>query len=90
MTGMRTQSRVLVTGSTGQDGSYLVERLIADGVEVHAVVRRPREDDARFYHGFSTFVIGSRSGEVICTPMQAKVSSLWGLCPRWNLPIGSE
>ena len=31
--------RALVTGATGQDGSYLVERLVADGVEVHALVR---------------------------------------------------
>jgi GDPmannose 4,6-dehydratase len=29
----------LVTGATGQDGSYLVERLLADGLEVHGLVR---------------------------------------------------
>lgn len=29
----------LVTGATGQDGSYLVERLLAEGAVVHAVVR---------------------------------------------------
>ncbi|MGH3703036.1 MAG: GDP-mannose 4,6-dehydratase [Agromyces sp.] len=32
-------SRVLVTGATGQDGSYLVDRLLAAGHEVHAIVR---------------------------------------------------
>lgn len=32
-------SRVLVTGATGQDGSYLVDRLIATGHDVHAMVR---------------------------------------------------
>lgn len=32
-------SRVLVTGATGQDGSYLVDRLLATGHEVHALVR---------------------------------------------------
>lgn len=31
--------RALVTGATGQDGSYLVERLVDEGVEVHALVR---------------------------------------------------
>ena len=31
--------RALVTGATGQDGSYLVERLLLDGWEVHALVR---------------------------------------------------
>lgn len=31
--------RALVTGPTGQDGGYLLERLLHDGWEVHAVVR---------------------------------------------------
>lgn len=31
--------KILVTGATGQDGSYLVERLVADRDEVHAIVR---------------------------------------------------
>lgn len=36
-----SSSRVaLVTGATGQDGGYLVERLLADGLEVHATARR--------------------------------------------------
>ena len=30
--------RALVTGIGGQDGSYLAERLVADGLEVHALV----------------------------------------------------
>ena len=30
--------RVLVTGITGQDGSYLAERLVAEGAEVHGMV----------------------------------------------------
>ena len=31
--------RALITGVAGQDGSYLAELLIAEGVEVHGVVR---------------------------------------------------
>jgi GDPmannose 4,6-dehydratase len=31
--------RALITGIAGQDGSYLAERLVADGVEVHGVLR---------------------------------------------------
>ena len=31
-------TRALVTGIGGQDGSYLAERLLADGLEVHALV----------------------------------------------------
>ena len=32
-------SRVLITGISGQDGSYLAESLLADGMEVHGLVR---------------------------------------------------
>lgn len=35
--------RALVTGVTGQDGSYLAERLLADGWQVHGLVRSPQE-----------------------------------------------
>ncbi|SCX51793.1 GDPmannose 4,6-dehydratase [Klenkia marina] len=34
-----TAARALVTGATGQDGSYLVEQLLDEGTEVHAMVR---------------------------------------------------
>lgn len=32
--------RALITGITGQDGSYLAEFLIAEGYEVHGIIRR--------------------------------------------------
>src|SRR5438034_11726843 len=32
--------RALITGITGQDGSYLAELLIAKGYEVHGIIRR--------------------------------------------------
>ena len=32
--------RALITGVTGQDGSYLAELLLDKGYEVHGVVRR--------------------------------------------------
>src|SRR5580765_2838649 len=33
--------KALITGVTGQDGSYLAEFLLAKGYEVHGMVRRP-------------------------------------------------
>ena len=45
--------RVLVTGATGFLGSHLVERLLAGGVQVHAVSRRatpPRGGSVRWAH----------------------------------------
>jgi GDPmannose 4,6-dehydratase len=35
-----TERRALVTGITGQDGSYLAELLLAKGYEVHGIIRR--------------------------------------------------
>ena len=32
--------RALITGITGQDGSYLAELLLSKGYEVHGIVRR--------------------------------------------------
>ena len=32
--------RALITGITGQDGSYLAELLLAEGYEVHGIKRR--------------------------------------------------
>jgi GDPmannose 4,6-dehydratase len=36
--------RALITGITGQDGSYLAELLLAKGYEVHGIVRRSSEE----------------------------------------------
>jgi GDPmannose 4,6-dehydratase len=36
----RREKRALVTGITGQDGSYLAELLLGKGYEVHGVIRR--------------------------------------------------
>ncbi|MBU4356129.1 MAG: GDP-mannose 4,6-dehydratase, partial [Proteobacteria bacterium] len=37
---MSRGNKALVTGITGQDGSYLAEFLLAKGYEVHGLVRR--------------------------------------------------
>ncbi|MEP6569271.1 MAG: GDP-mannose 4,6-dehydratase [Acidobacteriota bacterium] len=37
--------KVLITGITGQDGSYLAEHLIVNGYEVHGLVRRVALED---------------------------------------------
>jgi GDPmannose 4,6-dehydratase len=35
--------RALITGISGQDGSYLAELLLAEGVELHGIVREPAD-----------------------------------------------
>lgn len=37
---MSTPKRALITGITGQDGSYLAELLLSKGYEVHGIIRR--------------------------------------------------
>src|SRR5215471_9256304 len=37
--------RALITGITGQDGSYLAELLVAKNYEVHGIVRRVALED---------------------------------------------
>ena len=37
----------LITGITGQDGSYLAELLLSKGYEVHGIVRRVALEDER-------------------------------------------
>jgi GDPmannose 4,6-dehydratase len=46
--------RALITGITGQDGSYLTELLLAKGYQVHGVVRRTSSlDRSRLHHLYS-------------------------------------
>jgi GDPmannose 4,6-dehydratase len=49
--------RSLVTGITGQDGGYLAERLVADGVEVHGLVHRGDAAAAEFAAGHPSVVL---------------------------------
>lgn len=41
---MNTQKKALITGITGQDGSYLAEFLLSKGYEVHGTIRRSSTD----------------------------------------------
>ena len=38
-------SKALITGITGQDGSYLAEFLLEKGYEVHGLIRRSSTDN---------------------------------------------
>ena len=53
--------KALITGITGQDGSYLAELLLAKGYEVHGIVRRSSVGNtARIDH-----LLGDGSGLVL-------------------------
>ncbi|GAB3239442.1 GDP-mannose 4,6-dehydratase [Kineosporia babensis] len=72
---MQTSKRALITGITGQDGSYLAELLLEKGYEVHGIVRRssqfntsridhlyvdPHEARARLFLHYGDLTDGSR------------------------------
>src|SRR5712671_1846088 len=42
---MSAKPKALISGITGQDGSYLAELLLAKGYEVHGIVRRVAIED---------------------------------------------
>ncbi len=51
--------RALITGITGQDGSYLAELLLAKGYEVHGLVRRVALEDPEHRLGRIRHLLGS-------------------------------
>jgi GDPmannose 4,6-dehydratase len=72
---MTEPRRALITGITGQDGSYLAELLLAKGYEVHGFIRRsssfntgridhiyqdPHEENHRLFLHFADLTDGSR------------------------------
>lgn len=72
--------RALITGVTGQDGSYLAELLLDQGYEVHGVIRRsssfnterighlfqdPHEEDVRFHLHYGDLASSSQLARLI-------------------------
>lgn len=70
-----TAKKALITGITGQDGSYLAELLLSKGYEVHGLIRRastfnthridhlytdPHEQDKRLFLHYGDLTDGSR------------------------------
>lgn len=66
--------KALITGITGQDGSYLAEFLLAQGYEVHGLIRRastfnteridhiyqdPHDPNARLFLHYGDLLTGS-------------------------------
>ena len=47
------KKKALITGITGQDGSYLAELLLSKKYEVHGIVRRVAlENHKKYYNSF--------------------------------------
>src|SRR6185312_7957439 len=74
--------RALISGITGQDGSYLAELLLSKGYEVHGLIRRastfntsridhlyidPHEPDARLFLHYGDLIDGTRLVTLLTT-----------------------
>ncbi len=69
-----TTKRALITGITGQDGSYLAELLLAKGYEVHGLIRRA-----------STFNT-ARIDHIYTDPQTAAIGMAWDVQEVPELP----
>ena len=70
---MADAKRALITGITGQDGSYLAELLLEKGYDVHGMVRRSSTRD----------LPAPRAGSATtsrCTPATCSTSARWSTC----------
>jgi len=87
----KTMKKALITGITGQDGSFLAEFLLAKKYQVHGIVRRastfntdrldsiyadPHEQDARLYLHYGDVTDGSGLRHVIETVQPDEIYNL--------------
>jgi GDPmannose 4,6-dehydratase len=78
--------RAFVTGATGQDGSYLVEQLLAEGAEVHALVRSEESDAAgthplppQVHQHVGDLAVGSSLEALVAEVQPSEIYNLGGL-----------
>jgi GDPmannose 4,6-dehydratase len=94
--------RALVSGITGQDGSYLAELLLEKGYEVHGLVRRsssfstgriehlyrdPHEEDVRLFLHYSDL---SDSSSLITTLNRVKPDEVYNLGAQSHVKVSFE
>ena len=88
------QKKALITGITGQDGSYLAEFLMAKGYLVHGIVRRsssfnterldhlyvdPHSTGAKLFLHYGDLVDGIGFDEIVFMPTTRVIADLHGL-----------
>jgi GDPmannose 4,6-dehydratase len=87
----KRRKKALITGITGQDGSYLAELLLQKGYEVHGIVRRsssfntdriehlykdPHDPDARLFLHYGDLVDGTGLREILTRVQPDEVYNL--------------
>jgi len=84
----------LVTGATGQDGSYLCERLVSEGAELHAVVAEDAADGHPWLAAAQVHQLdlrnSARLAALVAEVTPAEVYNLAGLssvAQSWEQPV---
>ncbi len=73
--------RALITGITGQDGSYLAELLLAKGYEVHGIVRRSSSFNTERLERDLPGPARRRTTGCACTTATSRTAARW---PTWS------
>ena len=94
--------KALITGITGQDGSYLTELLLSKGYEVHGVVRRasnfntqridhlyqdPRDSETRLFLHYGDLTDGSRLTNLLA---QIKPDEIYNLAGQSHVRVSFD
>ncbi len=94
--------KALITGVTGQDGSYLAEMLLAKGYEVHGVVRRsssfnsgrldgvyrdPHEAGVRFFKHYADL---SDSSSLFCLIRDVQPDEVYNLAAQSHVRVSFD
>ncbi|MBZ5738517.1 GDP-mannose 4,6-dehydratase [Nocardioides mangrovi] len=91
MSSVTTGARAFITGISGQDGSYLGERLVAEGVEVHALAHDleplPSAPGVELHRGDLTSVEDVRSLLLDLAPDEVyNLAALSSVARSWDEP----
>src|ERR1700675_3674643 len=79
--------KALITGITGQDGSYLAELLLSKGYEVHGIIRRSSSiNTERINHIFDRLHL--HYGDLTDGSSLAKL--IWDICPGEVYNLGAQ
>ena len=87
--------KALITGITGQDGSYLAEFLLEKGYEVHGIIRRASvSTTARIDHIMDKLIIHegdlSDSSSIIRIVLQVKPDEIYNLAAQSHVQVSFD
>ena len=93
--GVNEMKKALITGITGQDGSYLAEFLLEKGYEVHGIIRRASvSTTARIDHIMDKLIIHegdlSDSSSIIRIVLQVKPDEIYNLAAQSHVQVSFD